>query len=187
MDTLIGDREERLPPPGGGPGAAQSLAARQRHGAEARAGQEAAGEVPLLFHALVTAYLAAMVLLFKFAPDYYGLISQEDQPVEWATVVLYLAAAFLFLRHGLRRRRVFDSLVGLYCLFVAGEEFSWGQRLLGLKPPKLFLEENVQQEINLHNFFGASTHDAVFLLTVLGYGVLLPLLARRARTSRERA
>lgn len=31
------------------------------------------------------------------------------------------AAAFLRLREGLARRRPFDSLVGAFCLFVAGE------------------------------------------------------------------
>ncbi len=149
----------------------------------ARATEHTEGtDLPFLFHALIMACLVMMLLLFHYANDYYALISQEDHIVEWATVVCYLPAALLGLRYALRRRRSFDGLVALYCLFVGGEEFSWGQRLLGFKPPKIFLAENVQQEVSLHNFFGPSVHDTIFALAVLGYGVLLPLLARHPRT-----
>jgi hypothetical protein len=34
---------------------------------------------------------------------------------------------------------------------VAGEEISWGQRLLGFTPPEVFLQENYQQEFEIHN------------------------------------
>lgn len=141
-------------------------------------------ELPFLFHALIMACLIAMLALFHYAYDYYALISQEDHIVEWATVVFYLPAAFIGFRYAFRRRRLFDGLIALFCLFVGGEEFSWGQRLIGFKPPKLFLAENVQQEFSLHNFFGPNVHDTIFALMILGYGVVLPLLARQPRTRR---
>jgi hypothetical protein len=180
MERLIGYGEDQSAGTGGG----VMLAASTPHGSEAAARPGVEPELPTLFHALIMASLVLMVLLFRYSYDFYAIISQEDHIVEWATVAFYLPAAFLYLRHGLRRRRAFDLLIGLYCLFVAGEEFSWGQRLLGFKPPKLFLEENVQQEVSIHNFFGPSVHDTVFVAAVLGYGVLLPLLMRRARTRR---
>jgi hypothetical protein len=146
------------------------------------AAEEPDEPLPFLFHALIMACVVAMVLLFRYAYDYYSLISQEDHIVEWSTVVLYVPAALLGLRYALRRRRLFDGLIALYCFFVGGEEFSWGQRLVGFKPPKLFLADNLQQEVSLHNFFGPSVHDLIFSAAVLGYGVVLPLLARRPRT-----
>ncbi len=55
------------------------------------------------------------------------------------------------------------------------EEISWGQRLIGYRPPRYFLAHNFQQELNIHNVF--STHVRVLALkaVILGYGVLLPL------------
>ena len=71
-----------------------------------------------------------MWVLSSWAPEFYSMISQEDHIIEWLTVVVYLAAAFVTLGSAIRTRRVFDGLVGLFCLFNAGEEFSWGHRLL---------------------------------------------------------
>ena len=76
-------------------------------------------------------------------------------------------------------------LLALFCLGVAGEEISWGQRLFGFKPPDVFLERNYQQELNLHNvlmkdtglgFALASKH--LVMAIALGYGLLWPLLVR---------
>jgi len=72
-----------------------------------------------------------MLLIGYFAPDHYQMLMQEDRPVEWTTVWLFLAAGVIGLRNSIRHRRIFDGLVALFCLFIAGEEISWGQRLLG--------------------------------------------------------
>lgn len=110
--------------------------------------------------------------------SYYGLV-QEDGPVEWLTVGLFGAAAVSRLGAAWRSRRVFDGLVGLFCLFVAGEEISWGQRLLGFTPPDWFLESNFQQEANLHNFAAVFGRPGTVLAVLLAaYGVALPLAAR---------
>jgi hypothetical protein len=122
-----------------------------------------------------------MIYLARYWADYYSLISQEDHEVEWATVVFYLAAGLIGLLHAVLFRRPFDGLVAAFCLFNGGEEFSWGQRLMGFSPPKYFLEANIQQEVSLHNFFGPNTHDLFFGSVVIGYFVLLPVLARLAR------
>ena len=114
-----------------------------------------------------------------YRPDAYGDAMQEDRLVEWLTVFIFAAAGIVTLRFALRRRRIFDALVGLFLLFVAGEEMSWGQRLLGLTPPPYFLEHNTQQEMNIHNFadlFGSP--KGPFTLVLAGYALLLPLAAR---------
>ena len=139
-------------------------------------------EPPAIVHLLIAASLVLMATMARWWFDSYERISREDHIVEWVTVVFYLAATFIGLRNGLLKKRLVDGLVAIYCLISAGEEFSWGQRLLGLKPPKFFLAENVQQEINIHNFFSSGAHDLVFALVVTGYFVILPLLARWRRT-----
>lgn len=138
-------------------------------------------DIPVLFHALIAACLVTMVLLSRYAFASYAIISQEDHAIEWATVVFYLPAAFIGFRYAIRHRRIFDGLIALYCLFTGGEEFSWGQRLLGFSPPKFFMEKNVQQEFTLHNLFSEHAHDLIFSILVIGYGVVLPLLARQPR------
>jgi len=132
--------------------------------------------VPAWFHVAAAAWIGVMLALSAWRPAGYVALQQEDRFVEWWTVTLFAAAGVIGLRSGLAERRVFDLLVALFCLFVAGEEFSWGQRLLGFTPPAAFLEHNIQQEFTLHNFadvFGQP--KVVLMLALLGYGVVLPL------------
>lgn len=141
--------------------------------------------VPASFHVLAAAWIAAMLFTGTFAPDRYYMLMQEDRLVEWGTVWLFLAAGLINLRHSIRRRRIFDGLVALFCLFIAGEEFSWGQRLLGFYSPEYFLVNNFQQEVNLHNLPGSFLKPKwVFVIALAGYGVLLPLLSRSRRSHR---
>jgi hypothetical protein len=118
---------------------------------------------------------------------------REDGWAEWATFAGFLAAGALFFRSAggvdLERKRdrrlaqVVLVLLGLFCVFVAGEEISWGQRLLGLTPPDAFLESNYQQELNLHNLkrsvFGIPT-ESRFLVAYFCviYGLLGPPVGR---------
>jgi hypothetical protein len=130
-------------------------------------------------HALAAAIIAGALALAHFAPERYDALMEEDRAVEWATVALFLVAGVVRCYHGIRTRRVFDTLVGLFCLVVAGEEISWGQRLIGFTPPAVFLEHNTQQEANVHNFadiFGRPKWT--LMIALAGYGLLLPALAR---------
>jgi hypothetical protein len=131
--------------------------------------------VPYWFHAAAAAWTIGMLTLAAYQPVRYEGLLQEDRFVEWWTAALFAAAGVLRLRAAWRERRVFDLLVALFCLFVAGEEFSWGQRLLGFTPPETFLRHNTQQELTLHNFadvFGRP--KGVLILALLGYGVIMP-------------
>ena len=42
-------------------------------------------------------------------------------------------------------------LAGIGLVFVAGEEISWGQRIIGFATPDYLLDINIQEELNLHN------------------------------------
>lgn len=141
--------------------------------------------VPRAFHALAAGFVAACAWLALRQPDVYSAAMQEDRFVEWATVCFFAAAGVLLLVRAVRRRRVFDALVGLFCLFFAGEEMSWGQRLFGLTPPAYFLENNTQQEMNVHNFgvlFGSPKWPLMVVL--VGYCALLPAIALTDRGRR---
>lgn len=139
--------------------------------------------VPVVYHALAAAFGIACCALALRAPDFYGDAMQEDRAIEWASVVAFAIAGIAGAVRAVRQRRVFDGLVALFLLFVAGEEMSWGQRIFGLTPPAYFLEHNAQQEMNLHNFannLGGPRWPFVFVLA--GYAIVLPLawyVARR--------
>ncbi len=136
-------------------------------------------KVPVGVHLLAGLLVVGSLLLSRVAPALYERAMQEDRPVEWATSITFGIAGFLGLVRSFRTRRIFDGLVALFCVFVAGEEVSWGQRLLGFTPPTPFLEHNTQQEFNLHNFaelFGRPKQ--MLMLALVGYGLLLPTVGR---------
>ncbi|HEY0810713.1 MAG TPA: hypothetical protein VGD49_11160, partial [Longimicrobiales bacterium] len=140
---------------------------------------DATEKIAPTIHAAFAAWIVGMLVFSSISPPFYYSILQEDRFVEWLTAMVFLAAGILHSRAAIKSRRLFDGLVGLFCIFVGGEEFSWGQRLLGFTPPDVFLEHNTQQEFTLHNFadiFGQP--KGVLILALAGYGVALPLLRR---------
>jgi hypothetical protein len=138
-----------------------------------------------ILHAVPAVVVIGAFALANAAPDRYDAMMQEDRAVEWATVVLFGVAGIVRCYVALRSKRVFDFLVGIFCVFVAGEEISWGQRLIGYTPPGVFLEHNTQQEANIHNFADVFGRPKWMLVAALaGYGLLLPTLQRAASTRR---
>ena len=64
-------------------------------------------------------------------------------------------------------------LLGAGLLFVAGEEVSWGQRILGFEGPERLVEANIQSEANLHNLLDRYALHAAYIfvgLWALGLG-----------------
>ncbi len=110
-------------------------------------------------------------------PDFYYRSSQEDELLEWVTFWAFLLASVHYVLSARRDRRRRGGLpwfhIGLaaFCLLVALEEISWGQRLIGYRAPELFLTRNFQQEFNLHNIVDDSLRRALMLLILAGYGV----------------
>ena len=123
---------------------------------------------------------------------------EEDGFYEWAGTIGLFAASVALAVAGLRLRRTRDAggmsalkpwillvlAAGLF--FAAGEEISWGQRLLGIETPDSVREVNRQDEINLHNLgFLGNVLDVGFQLFWASMFVALPLLARFSERGRE--
>jgi len=135
------------------------------------------------FIAIVAGYLL-MATRFPLA---YIVATYEDLVGEWAQVFLFATTMLLAVKIACTKSnyRAFYGVLALACLFVVGEEISWGQRIFNIATPEFFEAHNLQNETNLHNFFtGPIKTDAKKLLEYLialgliGYGLLFPLLIR---------
>ena len=111
-------------------------------------------------HKWVAGFLLVLVcatytlLALKF-PYLYILATYEDLLGEWTQLFLFLTAGLLSLRCARRHSRfnLFFVLLALGTFYTAGEEISWGQRLLDLETPAFFERHNLQGEMNFHNLF----------------------------------
>ncbi|MFW2404372.1 MAG: hypothetical protein ACN4GT_06355 [Gammaproteobacteria bacterium] len=135
----------------------------------------------ILANLLVVAVAVYAWAIQSFDRDLYYLTVQEDEYLEWMSFWAFFVAGLVYLR------RAFDDGFSLFddwftlglaafCLFVAFEEISWGQRIFGYRPPEYFLESNFQQELNLHNVVDTDLRKLAVKLVIFGYGVALPLL-----------
>ena len=85
----------------------------------------------------------------------YSVLIQEDGPVEYSTVIVYLAAfvVSVLILKSLKNEKKFFVLYLVFSIgfiLVAMEEISWGQRIIGFDNPEWF-PENIQEETSLHN------------------------------------
>jgi len=129
-----------------------------------------------------------MLMIDLISPDtYHHSLSQEDGPLESLTAAFMLTSGCLCLQRarGLELMPKCGHIVfGVFLLFVAGEEISWGQRILQFSTPNFFQEYNAQQEFNLHNlkFYGYKVNRVLFgnLLefSVLAFLLISPVLYR---------
>ncbi len=141
---------------------------------------------------LVLIVLAAGLYLYYTDIPAFEDFVKEDHLVEWLTVIgLLLASLVSFYRFFslFKYKKAWFLLVNFMLavlLFVAaGEEISWGQRILGIESSEYFKQNNLQGETNLHNLEinGVKINKLVFT-TLLGaalfiYLVIFPLIYSR--------
>jgi hypothetical protein len=144
----------------------------------------------ITFASILIITIIAFFFLFLNEP-FLDIYLGEDGIVEWLTVAgLFLGfaiCAYRFIKLLRQRNWWFLTVVfilGLLLFIAAGEEISWGQRILGIKSSEYFIKNNAQGETNIHNLVvnGVKINKLVFstiLISVLAiYLVLLPLLYR---------
>jgi hypothetical protein len=135
----------------------------------------------LIANTLILAVIVWAWALFSLNGDLYYLSVQEDEYLEWASFWAFISAAIIYLRNALTppfqfRGAWFLLALSAFCGFIAMEEISWGQRVVGYRPPEYFLEFNFQQELNLHNIVATDLRKLAFQVVTFGYGVGLPLI-----------
>lgn len=141
---------------------------------------------------LVAAILSAGIYLFYTDVPKFEVYTEEDGLVEWLTVLGLLLGCLVslgrFLRLFRKRSAWFLFVTGFLALLLfaaAGEEISWGQRLLGIRSSEYFLENNAQGETNFHNLVvdGVKLNKLIFTFGLIGvmavYLLIFPLLYDR--------
>lgn len=134
--------------------------------------------------------LIATVVLAVADPMFFTLtFAAEDGLVEYGTALFLLVACGILAAHALslwrKGRRGAAFLTAFYALLfflAAGEEVSWGQRIIGWESGEFFQNNNKQDETNLHNLMVGDVHltkslfGPVLSIVILLYLVGLPLI-----------
>ena len=138
---------------------------------------------------LPVATMIGLIAVNKAAPEFYGkwVLPEGYGFLELgqffiAFTAMILGARLLF-RPLVRSRRLllaFCALATLSCLYIAGEEHSWGQHFFHWQTPEYWSRINRQQETNLHNTLHLFDKKPRLLLElgVLIGGIFIPLAAR---------
>lgn len=153
--------------------------------------------------AIIGFVLVLTVVIYLVDPLYFSLVyAAEDGLVEYATALFLLTASLILIvnARSLKQRGLGFAFgctlfYALLFFFAAGEEISWGQRIFGWESGEVFLENNYQDETNLHNLnvptpWGeihlAKTLFGPFLtIVLLVYLAVLPLVYPRSRRTKR--
>ena len=126
-------------------------------------------------HAVSPSFYRAYIL-----PEGYGFL-------ELGHFLIPLVAAVIALRAMARVRRndrlmaTLLALFGLGCIYIAGEEHSWGQHIFNWSTPEYWAQINRQQETNFHNmssWFNHKPWTALEIGMIVG-GLAAPLMLAR--------
>jgi hypothetical protein len=122
--------------------------------------------------------LILIMLLVYIRLNHYSLweiLGVEDGIFEYIQFFLLLIAGTLLIKFYLELKgpsrkysRILVVAVALVLFFVAFEEISWGQRILGFKTPSTLENINVQNETTIHNI--------TFIHELIGYAYVVILL-----------
>ncbi len=144
--------------------------------------------------ALIAVVLAASVVIYFVNPTYFwSTFAAEDKLVEYGTAFFLLVSCVVLALNarslsgkGLRVAALLTLLYALIFFLAAGEEVSWGQRIIGWESGEFFQQHNKQAETNLHNLMVGDVHltkslfGPVLTFCILLYLVVLPLLYTRS-------
>jgi len=137
-----------------------------------------------------------IVAVFQLYPDWYqnwmhpegfGVLELLHLITPLAGMVVALAILTRRWVYSHRFVVIWTTLLALGCLYIAGEEHSWGQHLLHWQTPSYWADINRQNETNLHNvahLFGKTPKIILEISIVVG-GLLIPFVALFKTTIRQ--
>jgi len=144
-----------------------------------RASRQARAATVLISGLIALVAYILPVYLYRLHPVLYVYSTTEDYGIEAATAVAWLLgfvilAWTLIQRPNVRRPAFVAFTIGT--MFMAGEEVSWGQRMVGIASPLFFKLHNTQGETNLHNLLRHFDY-AILAAAVISCALVVPVLA----------
>lgn len=139
-------------------------------------------------------YMALTYVVLAAGNNVIAAAIPEDHYFEIIGASALFATSLLFLygfrvarktleksRVSLMKQLIYLGLAALF-FFGAGEEISWGQRILGFQTPDSLTQVNRQEEFNVHNLTVLETNklldaDRLFDMFWFLFGVFTPALA----------
>ena len=134
------------------------------------------GKKPGLYLLYIAGFMSLCGLLLM--PETAARFGEEDGIIETSSALLLVCAAVLLLFHAIRafqsKQLIISGLLflaGILCIVFAGEEISWGQRMLYIESNDFMKQHNWQGEMNFHNLqtdiFNIAFHAGAFMFLVI--------------------
>lgn len=113
----------------------------------------------------------------RFLPEGYGVLEVLHFTLPLIAGVMCLALLFHPAVRANGIIKVMTVLFAIACIYIAGEEHSWGQHFFGWSTPDAWRAINRQDETNLHNTLGIFNHlpQKILEFGILVGGIILPL------------
>lgn len=126
--------------------------------------------------------LAFYWLTYAYAHDFnQKYLRGEDKLIEWVTALSFLSASVILARLSFRSGKwsaAYLACIAVFFFVCAGEEMSWGQRIIGFETPEAIRDVNEQNEFNLHNLKFEHLHPKDIVATLIKlFGIVAPLAA----------
>jgi len=133
-----------------------------------------------VFVFIVAVFVSTILLITsQVTPELYIALTEEGKNLEFLTAIFYLLGGISLLYVAAKQRKVhllssiFILLLGLFFIFIGGEEESWGQWMFNYDVSESVKQVNTQDEINIHNlniFKGALNPHFILNLFILLFG-----------------
>lgn len=108
-------------------------------------------EVRHYLTAIILFLISSYSIYFLFDKEFISNLVVEDGFFEYLTAIFFFISSILFFLAYLSKKNNFLLLISIAMFIGAGEEISWGQRIIGFSTPEGIAEINVQDEFNFHN------------------------------------
>jgi hypothetical protein len=136
------------------------------------------------FLSLVSIFPSVYYLAYGYIPDFWlresGLYETVGAAACFIAGLLNIGSFRLLLKQERNLNSLWFLLLAVTCLFIAGEEISWGQHFFDFEVPSSIASTNFQKEFNLHNstFIQSSNNSlsSVFFKLLMLYFIILPML-----------
>ena len=145
-----------------------------------------------IFYFAAPLYLFLMIVIHFNDEELFFLLTQEDHIIEYLQFFTFAIAGIiaLLIVNIIGKKDIklslFHLILGLALLFVAGEEISWGQRLIGLETPQSLADINYQYELTLHNIRPIQRVMHFVYMAIGLWGVAGRLILRHLKTIPEK-